>query len=269
MIKTILITGSTDGIGKATAQALVQQGHRVLIHGRSKDKLDNLKEELDTLGNQPEDTVRAYAADLSDLEQVRELASSIAEDYEQLDVVINNAGVFKTPNKNAKNGMDIRFVVNTIAPYLLTKELLARITISDRVINLSSAAQAPVDIAALGAPSRLSDDLAYAQSKLAITMWSRHLADQLKNKGPAIIAINPASFIGSKMVKEAYGIDGKDLSIGVNGLVTASLSNEFANASGRYFDNDIGAFANPHPDAMNANKNRAVVNEIESILSRS
>lgn len=266
MKKTIFITGSTDGLGKATAAALVDLGHTVLIHGRNQDKLDTVKAELNKRHASAD--VEAYAADLSDFAAVEQLASAVLNKHRRIDVLINNAGVYKVPNKTAANGIDIRFVVNTIAPYLLTLKLLECIGTSGRVINLSSAAQAPVDVAALGEANRLDDNQAYAQSKLALTMWSRNLADRLGQQGPAIIAVNPASLLGSNMVKEAYGIPGKDLQIGVDILVRASLSSEFAAATGLYFDNDKGVFSDPHPDALNAIKNQAVTERIEEILAQ-
>jgi len=265
MKKIILITGSTDGIGKATAEALIKQGHTVLLHGRSQNKLDAVKSELSTAYGTTQ--IEAYSADLSDLKTVEKLAADVSSDHQHIDVLINNAGVYKVPSKTADNGIDIRFVVNTIAPYLLTQKLAPLLGKQGRVINLSSAAQAPVDINALGEANRLSDDQAYAQSKLALTMWSRYVAQIQADQGPAIIAVNPASFLGSKMVKEAYGSSGKDLQIGVDILVRAALSDEFSSASGLYFDNDKGAFSAPHPDALDPSKIKAVTEKIESILS--
>lgn len=265
MKKTILITGSTDGIGKATAEALVKQGHKVLLHGRSQNKLETVKSEL--IKTDGSKDIKTYSADLSDFSLVEQLANAVSKDHQHIDVLINNAGVYKVPNKTADNGIDIRFVVNTISPYLLTKKLSPLLGSKGRVINLSSAAQAPVDIAALGEANRLSDDMAYAQSKLALTMWSRYLAQTQGNQGPSVIAVNPASFLGSNMVKEAYGMPGKDLQIGVDILVRAALSEEFSAASGLYFDNDKGAFSDPHSDALDPVKIKAVTEKIEEILS--
>jgi NAD(P)-dependent dehydrogenase (short-subunit alcohol dehydrogenase family) len=124
-----------------------------------------------------------------------------------------------------------------------------------------------VNLGALNGKTQLDDNQAYAQSKLAITMWSFHLAHSLKSNGPAIVAVNPASFLGSKMVKEAYGVQGNDLQIGADILVRAALSDEFGQASGQYFDNDKGQFASPHPDALDANKNSQLVNAIEDVLA--
>ena len=99
------------------------------------------------------------------------------------------------------------------------------------------------------------DGPVYAQSKLALTMWSIHLAHQLGDQGPLIIPVNPASFLGSKLVKDAYGLEGNDLGIGADILCRAALSEEFSNASGKYFDNDSGLFKDPHADALDAEKN--------------
>lgn len=264
MTKTILITGATDGIGLETAKVLVGSGHKVLIHGRSDAKLADTEGTLAQISDAGE--IETYRADLSGVSEVEALASEVAGKHSNLDVLINNAGVFKTPHPYTDDGLDVRFVVNTIAPYLLTKRLLPLLSVNGRVVNLSSAAQSPVDLDALAGKVRLNDSQAYAQSKLAITMWSSQLAASLGKEGPAIIAVNPASLLASKMVKEAYGIAGSDLGVGADILVRAALSDEFADASGLYFDNDQGRFSSPHPDALDARKNEQLVEAIEAVL---
>ncbi|MEO0489902.1 MAG: SDR family NAD(P)-dependent oxidoreductase, partial [Cyanobacteria bacterium J06659_2] len=151
------------------------------------------------------------------------------------------------------------------APYLLTKRLLPLLGPPGRVVNLSSAAQSPVNLQALTGQVRLSDGAAYAQSKLALTMWSRSLALSLKDDGSTIIAVNPGSLLGSKMVKQAFGIAGGDIRIGAEILCRAALADEFAAASGQYFDNDSGQFASPHPDALNPRKSQEIVSVIETV----
>ena len=121
---------------------------------------------------------------------------------------------------------------------------------------------------ALAGQCTLSDGAAYAQSKLALTMWSRYMALLLKDDGPAIIAVNPRSMLGSKMVKKAYGVVGHDLRIGAEILCRAALSDEFSEASGQYFDNDIGRFTSPHPDALNPQKCEEIVHAIEAVLAK-
>ncbi len=265
MTKTILITGSTDGIGLATAKVLAAENHTVLLHGRSEPKVVSAEQQIRAEGGTGR--LERYHADLSDLGDVVAFAESVKANHETLDVLINNAGVFRLSNPVAANGLDLRFLVNTIAPYLLTRRLMPLLGESSRVINLSSAAQAPVDPDALVGKVSLDQGEAYAQSKLALTMWSNHLARELGENGSAVIAVNPGSFLGTKMVKEAYGSDGHDISVGANILAKAATSAEFADASGRYFDNDSGRFANPHPDAMDERKNAAITDSIEATIA--
>lgn len=266
MQKIILITGATDGIGFETAKMLVSQRHHVLLHGRNPAKLAEVEKTLSQLSGDA--CVESYVADLSNMKNVETLIRDVAERHGKLDVLINNAGVYNTPTQFTADGLDIRFAVNTIAPYLLTKELLPLLEPAGRVVNLSSAAQAPVDLEALAGKGQLSDNEAYAQSKLAITMWSRIMGLELKDKGPMIVSVNPKSLLASKMVKSAFGIVGSDLTVGADILVRAALSDEFADASGLYFDNDIGRFGEPHSDALNAQKAQDVVNAIESVLAK-
>lgn len=265
MQKVILVTGSTDGIGLATAEMLVSQGHLVLLHGRNPGKLEAAENSLSQLAGGGR--VESFVADLSRISEVEALALALAERHDKLDVLINNAGVFRAPDPITQEGLDVRFAVNAIAPYLLTQRLLPLLGASGRVINLSSAAQAPVDPEALAGRLRLPDDFAaYAQSKLAITMWSRNLAHSLGDKGPIIVAVNPGSMLGSKMVTEGFGVAGGDIRIGADILTRAALTDEFETASGQYFDNDSGKFAAPHQDALNQSKSDEIVSVIETVL---
>ncbi|WP_432254822.1 SDR family NAD(P)-dependent oxidoreductase [Limimaricola sp. AA108-03] len=260
MSKTILITGATDGIGLLTAKTLAGEGHSVLLQGRSAEKLEMAAKEV---GGMPE----TYRADLSRLDEVEGFAEEILARHDRLDVLINNAGVFKTAQARTPDGLDTRFVVNTIAPYLLTRRLLPIIPTSGRVVNLSSAAQAPVDVAALRGERGLDHMGAYAQSKLAITIWTREMAKDHPD-GPAFIAVNPGSLLASKMVKEGFGVAGNDLSIGADILRRAALSEAFADASGRYFDNDSGDFVKPHPGARDATQVAEVMAAIRELARK-
>lgn len=266
MTKTILLTGSTDGIGLETAKRLAASGHTLLLHGRSEAKLADTQALLSQ--NAGAGTIETYRADLSRMAEVEALADQVAANHKTLDVLINNAGVYKIPNPRTNDGLDLRFIVNTVAPYLLTRRLLPLIPAAGRVVNLSSAAQAPVNLDAFAGKVRLDDQPAYAQSKLAIIMWSFHMAQTLADKGPVIVAINPASLLATNMVKEAYGIDGSDLGVGADILVRAALSDEFAGATGRYYDNDNRQFAPPHADALDAGKNARLLQAVEAMLER-
>lgn len=251
-MKKILITGATDGIGLETAKQLAKLGHHLLIHGRSDEKLASTKLLLEALVSNV--VVETYQADLSSFKEVEQLINEITSKHQRLDIIINNAGVFKVANPKTESGIDVRFVVNTISPYMLTKGLLPLLVDDGRVVNLSSAAQAPVNFDALQGKVAISDDFqAYAQSKLALTIWSQALATNLKPM-QVMVAVNPGSLLASKMVKEGFGVAGNDLGIGADILIRAALADDFISSNGKYFDNDAKQFASPHADSKNIEK---------------
>ncbi len=260
MTKTILITGATDGLGLLTAEVLAAQGHRILLHGRNADKL---KAAAKKVGG----TTETFLADMSSLADVNRLADDILQKHEHIDAVINNAGVYKTSAPLTSQGLDVRFLVNTIAPYVLTRRLLPVLGAASRVVNLSSAAQAPVDLAAMKGQKRIGDMDAYAQSKLGITIWTRELAREMPD-GPIFIAVNPGSLLATRMVREGFGMAGNDLRIGADILERAALAPDFATASGKYFDNDSGRFANPERSALDENHSRNVMDAIEEVAAK-
>lgn len=189
---------------------------------------------------QPSQQLRpSYQADLSSLEETAALAQAITANHERIDVLVNNAGVLNAPQPIQPNGQDIRFVVNTSAPHVLTTALLPILPSDGRVISLSSAAQAPVDLAALAGDTRLDDMGAYAQSKRAVTLWFAQMA-AAHMRGPVFIVVNPGSLLATKMVKEGFGIAGNDLQIGADILCRLALDDAFSQASGIYWDNDAG-----------------------------
>ncbi|TMP40793.1 oxidoreductase [Pseudoalteromonas citrea] len=257
MIKKIMITGATDGIGLETAKQLATEGHHLLIHGRNDEKLQRVKQQLVAMSDAT--TIECYTADLSHPQHVVQLINTLKQHHNTLDVLINNAGVFKVPHTTTDAGLDVRFMVNTIAPYMLMQGLHALFNSTSRIINLSSAAQAPVNLDALAGRRSLDDMGAYAQSKLALTCFSHFMGIDNKEHGPAIIAVNPGSLLSSKMVHEGFGVEGKDISIGADILVQAALSDQFSNASGSYFDNDIQQFSQPHPHAIDAQKSAPIL----------
>ena len=264
MSKTILITGATDGIGLAAAELLVKQGHHVLIHGRNGNKLDRARQQLEKLQNTG--PIETYQADLSSLAETRQLAAKVKQNHQSIDVLINNAGVYKTPVTTTNYGVDLRIIVNTIAPYLLTLDLLPVMSDDGRVVNLSSAAQAPVDFGQIFTRPSMNDMDAYAQSKLAIVMWTRHLTNTLSN-APIMIAVNPGSLLASKMVKEGFGVAGKDISIGAQIIAKLAVDAEHSADTGKYFDNDEGRFAPPHAAGLNDDDCAKLVSLMDEFLA--
>jgi len=244
MPKTLLITGATDGIGLATARALAADGHTLLIHGRTPAKLAAVAKEVEALPGAG--SVATFEADLSDLDATAAMARAVTAARGRVDVLINNAGVFKTDTPTTPAGEDRRFLVNTFAPALLSRLLLPVIPADGRLIHLSSAAQAPVDLEALAGGKPLDAMAAYAQSKLAISLWSAGLAAERGAGEPVTVAVNPGSLLATNMVRTGFGVAGSDINIGVDILTRAALSDEFAAASGRYYDNDSARFAPLH-----------------------
>lgn len=269
MGKTIIITGSTDGIGKLTAIALAKQGHVIFVHGRSEVKVKKVIAEIKATTDNQE--VKGFVADFSDLEAVKKMAKKINNEVPTIDVLINNAGIFKSNTCKNANGLDIRLTVNYLAPYTLTNAILDTIkqSTAPRIINLSSAAQAPVEEAVLLGKQTVTENNSYAQSKLALTMWSFHLAKQ----EPSIttIAVNPGSLLNTKMANEAYGQHWSPAEKGVELLVDLALNKEFLNDSGTYFDNDKGAvrghFDIAHSDAYDALKIKNLLHLTAQIIN--
>lgn len=271
MNKTILITGSTDGIGKLAAIKLGKEGHVIFLHGRNATKLSAVITEIKELSKN--ENIKGFVADFSDMEAVKKMAQQINKELPKIDVLINNAGVFKSANTHNDAGLELRFAVNYFAPYLLTKELIPLLNKSEapRVINLSSAAQAPVSMEALSGKSQLSLQGAYAQSKLALTMWSFHLAQTLKNIN--VIAVNPGSLLNTNMVKEGYGYHWSSADKGANILYDLAISETYKNDTGKYFDNDKGdvkgVFGPAHPNAYNEALIEQLINATESVIDSS
>ncbi len=169
-MKKILITGSTDGIGKLAAFRLAKDGHTIIVHGRNRDKVMATAEEVKAETANP--NMYTVVSDLSEFNSIQEGIKSILAAQTSIDILINNAGVYKSRQMNNSSGYDLRFMVNYFAPYLLTYGLLPilRKGTDLKVINLSSAAQSTVSLPALSGKMEISEGEAYAQSKLALTM---------------------------------------------------------------------------------------------------
>jgi NAD(P)-dependent dehydrogenase (short-subunit alcohol dehydrogenase family) len=254
MKKNIFVTGSTDGIGKLVAIKFANAGHNVYVHGRSQKKLDAVISEIKNKTNN--ENVNGFIADFADFSSVRNLIKEVKSNVKKLDVLINNAGVFKTSQILADNGFDLRLVVNYFSQYLLTDGLMSLFNDDARIINLSSAAQSSLSFEAFQGKHKLSISDSYAQSKLALTMLSFYLAE--KNPNRNIIAVNPGSLLNTKMAKEAYGTHWSSADKGAMILYDLALDENYKTASGKYFDNDHGNFNQAHPDAYD----KSIVNKL-------
>jgi len=264
VMRRILITGSTDGIGLLAARRLAAAGHRVLVHGRDPAKVEATVAELRAAGGE----VAGLVADLSRPQAALALANAVVEEHGGIDVLVNNAGVFLTSRTTTPDGLDVRFAVNTIAPYVLTRRLLAHLPEDGRMAQVASAAQRPVDLRALAGERRIAHDFeAYAQSKLALIMWTNHLAAARSGRGPVLLSLNPGSLLDTKMVRQGFGRARRPAGYGAEILERAALDPDFARP-GAYFDGDLGRFAPPHPDALDPVRCAQIAETIEAVLAR-
>ena len=191
--KTVLITGGTGGIGKATAIGLATLGARVAITGRDRDRAQSAAADIQRESGNPE--VEAYAADLSSQAEVRRLAAAVLDAYPRLDVLVNNVGGFWAHRHVTADGLEYTFAVNHLASFLLTDLLLDRLTRSApaRIVTVSSNAQAMgrIHFDDLQGEKNYSGSRAYNQSKLAVVMFTYELSRRLHTTTVTANALHP------------------------------------------------------------------------------
>ncbi|MGE5499879.1 MAG: SDR family oxidoreductase [Syntrophothermus sp.] len=234
--QTILITGSTDGIGRQTAYELAALGHTVLIHGRSADRCQKTAEEIKKeTGNSD---LYCFTADLASLEQVRKLAGEVKSQFPSLNVLINNAGVFSKDKKITKDGFELTFQVNHLSHYLLTVLLIdvLKRNSPSRIINVSSTAHqsADFDINNLQGESYYNSHNAYSLAKLCNLLFTFELAEKLKGTNVTVNALHPG-VISTKMLQDAFNMAGASLKEGAETSVFLADSDEVSGKSGHYY----------------------------------
>src|SRR6266550_2444336 len=172
--KTVLVTGSTDGVGRLVARRLADQGARVLIHGRDRTRSEQL---LNKIRAADRGSAVFLPADFSSLGEVRRLADIVRQECDRLDILINNAGIGSGGSagkrETSQDGHELRFAVNYLAGFLLTRVLLALVMLGKpaRIVNVSSLGQHPIDFDDVMLTRGYSGSRAYAQSKLAQIMF--------------------------------------------------------------------------------------------------
>ncbi|HEU5208436.1 MAG TPA: SDR family NAD(P)-dependent oxidoreductase [Longimicrobiales bacterium] len=200
----ILVTGSTDGLGREVARRLAAQGAHVIVHGRNRERGESLVREIAESGT---GSAAFFAADFASLDEARRFAQIIRAEYDRIDVLVNNAGIWLTQGERqtSADGHEMHFAVNYLAGYLLTHLLLDRIVESapSRIVNLASGAQRPLDFDDPMLTREYSGFAAYAQSKLAQVMFTIDLARQLEASNVTVVALHPATLMDTPMVREA------------------------------------------------------------------
>lgn len=253
MVKTILITGATDGIGKHLAKKLASEGHHIILHGRNSQKLKLTTQEVRAVPLRGR--VSSYLADFSKLDDVYRFVEEIKRDFQSIDVLFNNAGLYAGKERKASaENVELTFMLSVLVPYILTTELspLLEKAPDGRVINTSSYMHhfAKVKDLDFGFEKGYNPDLAYNNSKLYTVWMTRYLAREFFLRGsnitvnsyhPGLISTNLGNDSSDEKTKKSlFGRLMKSFSKGLDeGIETGyylTLSEEIRGLTGYYFD---------------------------------
>ena len=253
----ILVTGATDGLGRAVATELAARGATLLLHGRDETRLAGTVEGI--RAETQNEKLRTYRADFSSLDEVGEMAERIVRDQDRIDVLVNNAGIGTAlpgegQRMESRDGHELRFAVNYLAHFLLTRRLQSLIVSSApaRIVNVSSAGQAPIDFDDVMLARAYDGVQAYCQSKLAQIMLTFDLADQLRDQSVTVNCLHPATYMPTKIVLHARGSAISTLEEGTEATLRLAADAQLDRVTGRYFNGQDEARAHPQaydPDA--------------------
>jgi NAD(P)-dependent dehydrogenase (short-subunit alcohol dehydrogenase family) len=242
--RTVLVTGATDGLGRALAADLAGRGARVLVHGRDRARVDAVASEVGAAG--------AHVADLASLAQVRRLADEVAGEHDRLHVLVSNAGIGSTlPGGGARmvsaDGYELRFAVNYLAGFLLTRLLEPALVAAApaRIVNVASAGQMAIDFDDVMLERAYDGTRAYCQSKLAQVMSTFDLAERLRDRGVTANALHPATYMPTKIVLDARASVVSTLEEGVAATARLAADPALDGVTGRYFNRTQEARADP------------------------
>jgi retinol dehydrogenase 14 len=236
-MKTILVTGSTDGIGRETARQLGAAGARVLVHGRTRAKAERAAAALrDESGR---DAFEPVAGDFASLDEVRALAADVRARHARLEVLVNNAGIYATERGLSADGFELTLAVNHLAPFALTHLLIDAFGSGGRIVFVSSnvhrSARA-LDFEDLDRAAAYDGYSAYADSKLMNVLTAFELARRLEPRAIAVNAMHPG-VIGTKLLRDGFGASGgSDVARGAAGEVKLATDPALDGVTGRYFD---------------------------------
>ncbi|HEX7006970.1 MAG TPA: SDR family NAD(P)-dependent oxidoreductase [Alphaproteobacteria bacterium] len=246
--KTILVTGSTDGVGRRVAERLGAAGATVLIHGRDRARGTALADQIDRSGR---GRAKFHQADFASLGAVRGLAEAVMRDETRLDVLINNAGLGSGPPGHARavsaDGHELRFAVNYLAGVLLTHLLLPLLKASApaRIVNVASLGQTPIDFDDVMLTREYDGRRAYTQSKLAQIMFTFDLARQLDGSGVTVTCLHPATFMDTTMVRQSGVTPISTVDQGAEAILNLAVAPEMEGKTGLYYDGLKPAQADP------------------------
>jgi NAD(P)-dependent dehydrogenase (short-subunit alcohol dehydrogenase family) len=255
--KTVLITGSTDGVGRYVAAKLAAAGANVLIHGRDQARAKTLADEIRGQGHiEP----IFYRADLSSVAGARQLAAAVLAGHKRLDVFISNAGIgsrsLGSERQTSADGHELRFAVNYLSGFLLAHLLLPLLKASApaRIVNVASLGQHPLDFDDVMLTKGYNGNRAYAQSKLAQIMFTIDLAQELEGSGVTVNALHPATYMNTTMVREGGITPISTVEQGGEAILHLAAGDDVAGKSGLFFNGMQQAQANPQAYEAGARK---------------
>src|SRR3954447_8025895 len=204
--------------------------------GRNEEKVASVVDEIKNAAKN--NNVEGFIADLSSLDEVRKLANEVLEKHNRIDVLINNAGAGTADKRYGKDGTELRFAVNYLAPFLLTHLLLPALknAAPSRIVNVSSAGQAPIHFDDIMFEKNFNGMEAYCQSKLALIMFTIDLAEQLKNEKITVNSLHPGTYLDTNMVRNSGVTPWGKPETGADAEVFLAISPELENVTGKYFD---------------------------------
>jgi NAD(P)-dependent dehydrogenase (short-subunit alcohol dehydrogenase family) len=252
--KTVLVTGSTDGVGRYVASKLAEGGAKVLVHGRDRERAATL---IDEIGRQGGAAI-FYQADLSSLAGTRQLADAVIAEHERLDVLISNAGIGSLSQGSGRqisgDGHELRFAVNYLSGFLLTYRLLPLLKTAapSRIVNVASLGQHPLDFDDVMLTKGYTGTRAYAQSKLAQIMFTIDLAEELRGSGVSVNSLHPATYMNTTMVRAGGITPISTVEQGGEAILHLAVGEDTAGRTGLFFNGMVEARANPQAYDANA-----------------
>src|ERR1700761_2370564 len=246
--KTVLITGSTDGVGRYVAGELAKQGAHVLLHGRDAARAKTLIDEIRGRGHT---APQFFQADLSSLAGARQLAEAVKAGRSKIDVFVSNAGIGSmnggAERQQSADGHELRFALNYLSGFLLAYLLLPLIKAAapSRIVNVSSLGQHPIDFDDVMITKNYSGGRAYAQSKLSQIMFTIDLANELKGAGVTVNSLHPATYMNTTMVRAGGITPMSTVEQGGKAILHLVSGDDVAASSGLFFNGMNEMKANP------------------------